>query len=125
MSVVLTAASEMYLKTSTINVSVKPVSFSAWVKSDTLVPYQGIISLTNDSNEWLQMWLRGAVGDNYPAALEYATEWKRAIASAAYTADTWHHICGVFKKHEKRSFPLLYKQLLHIQFRLLFYKLNH
>jgi len=102
MSVVLTAASEMYLKASTINVSAKPVTFAAWVKSDTLTPYQGIISLTDDNSEWLLIWLRGAVGDNYPAALEYATAWKRAIATAAYTVNTWHHICGVFKDSTSR-----------------------
>ena len=106
MSVVLTAASEMYLKTSTINVSVKPVTFSAWVKSDTLTPYQGIISLTNNSNEWLFIWLRGTAGDNYPAALEYATAFKRAIASAAYTTNTWHHICGVFTNSTSRTIYL-------------------
>jgi len=103
MSVVLTAASEMYLKANTINVTTKPVSFAAWVKSDTLTPYQGIISLTDDSSEWLLIWLRGTAGDNYPAALEYATAWKRAIATAAYTVNTWHHICGVFKNSTSRT----------------------
>ena len=106
MSVVLTAASEMYLKASTINVTAKPITFAAWVKSDTLTPYQGIISLTDNSSEWLLIWLRGAAGDNYPAALEYATAWKRAIASAAYTTDTWHHICGVFTSSTSRTIYL-------------------
>lgn len=103
MSVVLTAASEMYLKASTINVTTKPVTFSAWVKSDTLIPYQGILSLTNDSDEFLQIWLRDAAGNNYAAALEYATAWKRAISTTAYTADNWHHICGVFTSSTSRT----------------------
>ena len=106
MSVVLTAASEMYLKANTINVSTKPITIAGWVKSDTLTPYQGIISLTDDSSEWLLIWLRGTAGDNYPAALEYATAWKRAIASAVYTVDTWHHICGVFKNSTSRTIYL-------------------
>lgn len=103
MSVVLDNALEQYLKTSTVNVSTKPITVAAWVKSDDLVSYQGILSITNDANEWLQIWLRGAVADNYAAALEYATAWKRAVSTTPYTTGNWHHICGVFKNSVSRT----------------------
>jgi len=103
MSVVLTAASNMYLKASTINVSAKPITVAAWAKSDSLLLNQGILSITNNNDEFLLLQLRGAVAGDYASALEYATAWKYAVTTAAYTADNWHHICGIFKNSASRS----------------------
>jgi len=103
MSVVLTSASSMYLKASTINVSAKPITVAAWVKSDSLTLSQGILSITNNSNEFLLLQLRGSFDGDYVGALEYATAWKLALTTTAYTADNWHHICGIFKSDTSRS----------------------
>lgn len=103
MSIILTAASNMYLKASTINVSAKPITVAGWVKSDSLLLNQGILSLSNNSNEFLLLQLRGVTGGDPAGILEYATAWKYAESSSGYTANTWHHICGIFKNSTSRT----------------------
>jgi len=73
------------------------------VKSDSLTLSQGILSITNNSDEFLLIQLRGAIAGDYASALEYATAWKLAVTTTAYTANTWHHICGIFKNSASRS----------------------
>lgn len=102
MSVVLTSTSSMYLKASTVNVSAKPITISIWAKSDSLTLSQGIFSITNNNDEFLLLQLRGSFTGDYVGALEYATAWKLALTTTAYTANTWHHVCGIFKNSASR-----------------------
>jgi len=96
MSVILNRSLEQYLKTTTVGVTTKPITITAWVKSFDLDNYQGIFSITNNSNEFLSSWLAGAVAGDPVAALEYATAWKRARSSNGYSKGVWTHIACVF-----------------------------
>jgi hypothetical protein len=103
MSVVLTSSSSQYLKTTTVPVSAKPVTFAAWVKTSDFASYQVPIALTKVTISFLILQLRLPEAGEPVAAGEYAGSWKLALSSTSVTSDTWHHVCGTFVSATERT----------------------
>ena len=96
MSIVLDSTSNQYLKTTTIPVTAKPVTMTAWYKTTSDALMQTPVCISNAGNsEFLLTQLRGAVDGDYVAVQEYATAWKWS-PTIGYTVDVWQHVAVVF-----------------------------
>ena len=105
MSATFVRASSQYLEMGVVGWSIKPITLSAWIKTDNLINNQGILTLTDDSDEFLHLQARvGSAGDP-AAALEYNTAWKFAESSTSITT-SWHHVMGVFAHDTLRTIYL-------------------
>jgi len=105
MSATFDRASSQYLSETIIGWEDKPITLSAWIKTDNLVNNQGILTLTDDNDEFIHIQARVGIDGDPAAALEYATAWKVAESSTSITTE-WHHVLGVFTNDTSRTIYL-------------------
>ena len=101
MSATFDRASSQYLSETIIGWAVKPVTLSAWIKTDDLVNNQGILTLTDNNDEFIHIQARVGIAGDPAGALEYDTAWKVAESSTSITTE-WHHVLGVFTNATSR-----------------------
>lgn len=79
--------------------NVVPFAMVTWFKSNSLTVNQTLMSITDASNDsnFFDLSLRGAAaGDKLMAAVLSSGSWRYAVTSSGYSANNWHHACGLF-----------------------------
>ena len=74
-----------------------PLTLAAWVRSDDATVGQSILGVFNATvDRWIRIELRGDIGGD-PARIEAydGVTNANAATSSGYSANTWHHVCGV------------------------------
>ena len=99
----VTFTPNQYLSFSNPLLTTKPISISAWIKTTDDVNNQGVVSITDNNDEFLLIQARMAVGGNPAFAGEYNTAWKYAESSTGITVSTWVHVLAVFKNDVSRT----------------------
>ena len=85
-----------------INGQTKPFTLACWFNSDTVTANQYLVSLSEASGgAWAISAHGGLSGDPVLAIQTQGTGW--AASTAAYTANTWNHACGVFNATNSRT----------------------
>lgn len=94
-----------YLRHSSFIGLTEPLTLAAWFRSDSITLTQGILSVGDvvAEDDWSLQAAGGVGGDPI-----YAQSWDGAVNSEAvsttgYSANTWHHACGVFKASNDRA----------------------
>jgi hypothetical protein len=82
-----------------------PLSMACWFKSDDLTAGQSLMSIANNNSDvhYHALSIRGdAVGDRLRAATRSNIGYVYAQSAVPYSADTWHHACGVWASSSDR-----------------------
>lgn len=81
-----------------------PVTMACWFKSDSLTVTQALMNVIDySSNHYLVLYAAGSVDDKIWAVQYDGVNSGQAKSSTTYSANTWHHACGVFKNQANRS----------------------
>jgi len=92
-------ASDQYLYNGT-QVTGMPFTMACWFNSNDITINQSLMTMSSeDDSGWHGLWLSLAgaqVGDYIQAAAYAGAGVKLAKTSTGYSADTWHHACGIF-----------------------------
>lgn len=83
-----------------------PISIAAWFNSDSTALNQGIASVwaSGSSTNFFTLEASGGVGgDPVRATTSAGGTTGAAATSAGYTANAWHHACGVFSAINARA----------------------
>lgn len=105
MSVILNGSSQ-YLSVAQAVLTANPLTIAAWFKSTSQTAEQCIASVgVSGANTCLgRVKAHGATtGDPVQAETRTATLGSVAATTTAYTANTWHHACGVFTSNTSRD----------------------
>ena len=94
------------LQTSSAPVTALPITMACWFKPSTVTASYTLLSIANLTGpfEGPRLIAEGAqAGD--PIRVDYTTSFGSAIArtTAGYTANNWHHACGVYTTSTSRT----------------------
>lgn len=92
-------ANSEYLEVDTAVISKFPMTMCGWINSDDLTINQMIVGVygTASNTEFIAIGLLGGVaGDPARAIINTVSGNSDARTTVAYSANTWHHVCGVF-----------------------------
>jgi len=95
-----------YLDTSTLIISGEPLTMACWFNSNTLAASQGLMSLNraSDGNHYHCLAAAGgAAGDPIRAITFDGTSFVGSSTTTGYSANTWHHACGVWASSTSRT----------------------
>ena len=99
--------SSQRLSTASTPVSATPLTLACWFNSDTVAANQRLIHLFGSSgNDYYDLAIRGAdAGDPVSAIVnsQNAGQLEIVSTSSGYSANTWHHACGVFTSSTSRT----------------------
>ena len=89
--------SDVHIETSSAPVTVAPLSLSAWFKIDDLTHTGGILGVgaSGSGNDLWGLDAAGTVGGDPLRFFSFDTSFSSADSSTGFSADTWHHACGV------------------------------
>ena len=77
-----------------------PFTMACWFKSSDTTNAQCLMAFVNQSGgvngDWHQLRLAGGAAGDPVHAVSYATAAQTAATSTGYSANTWHHACGIF-----------------------------
>jgi len=76
-----------------------PFTLACWFNSDSLTIDQALITLSSEDTSWNGYWLmaKGTDGGDPVVARTYSGgAVQQAATTTGYSADTWHHACGMF-----------------------------
>jgi hypothetical protein len=83
-----------------------PFTITCWARSDDNASLQAAVSIANSGlgNQHHSLWMDGSVGgDPVKAVTGNAGTSGVASTSTGYTANTWHHIAGVWAASNSRA----------------------
>lgn len=82
-----------------------PLTLACWFYSDDLTIEQMLIQICEKgaTNNYVRINLAGQVGGDPIYAASRNTGWTGANTSSGYSANTWHHACGVFSASNARA----------------------
>jgi hypothetical protein len=83
-----------------------PLTLACWFYSDSIALNQTLIGIYDASvaNQWFTLQAMGAViGDKLWAQVQGGIGGAQAATSSGYSANTWHHACGVFASATSRT----------------------
>src|SRR3972149_2430485 len=103
-----TAASSMYLNYGGAVVSNPPITMACWFKSGSITTIQALISIgTSGAGSHRRMLrLRGDIAGDPLQIVSTTTSDAVANSTTGYSANTWHHACGVFAASNSRTIYL-------------------
>ena len=96
-----------HLLTNTPAVSSTPLTMACWFNSDSIAVSQTLMSIElNTTTHYHQLWARGLVaGDPVDAWTHGVGGGVKARTTTGYSANTWHHACGVWASStDRRAF---------------------
>lgn len=101
------AASE-YLEISQAVVSVHPLTIACWFRSDDITVGQILMAIHSDDYPGADFWSLACSGDasgDPVSAISGVslTAFSTAETTTGYSANTWHHACGVFSANNSRA----------------------
>ena len=94
------------LQTSSAPASVLPVTMACWFNSTSATASQTLLSIAHSTNAFLGPRLIAAgseVGDPIRADYTIGASTGAARTSSGYSANTWHHACGVYPTSASRT----------------------
>ncbi len=89
--------SNVHIETSSAPVTAAPLSVAAWFKIDDLTHVGAILGI-GDASTGNNLWgldAAGTVAGDPLRFFSFDTSFSSADSTIAYTADVWHHACGV------------------------------
>ena len=104
MARLFTAASTEYLEIQSALVSIEPFTVACWFKAVDVTHDFVLIGIGDKDvgNDYHLLQARGASSADYILAYSYNGSLGMALTSVAYTANVWHHACGVFAASNDR-----------------------
>jgi hypothetical protein len=100
-------ASSEYLQTGTWSNLALPITIACWFYSDDLTIHQRPVSVldhTNAQYDFISLQLRGnEAGDPVAAQAQLVETFGMSKSGSGYSANTWHHIVGVFASTTSRT----------------------
>lgn len=96
-------ASSQYLEHAAAVLTAAPFTMACWFRSDDAAVDQTLMSLSASGNDDNKLDLRasGTVAGDPVRFLTNASS--IAVTTSGYTANTWHHACGVFAAVDSRA----------------------
>jgi hypothetical protein len=82
-----------------------PLSMACWFESDDLAVGQCLMSISNSNDDvnYVSLEARGDVaGDYIRAGTRNPAGYVAAVSTGGYTANAWHHACGVWASSSDR-----------------------
>ena len=97
-------ASSQYLEHAAAVVTAYPVTLASWFRSDDATVGQSILGVFNSTlDAWFRIEIRGDVAGD-PVRIECVNVSNaNAATSTGYSANTWHHACGVVASATSRT----------------------
>ena len=98
-------ASSQYLTVASAPVPAVPLTLAAWFNSDDITIGQSIlhIGVAGTSNNRFTLNAQGDTAGDPVRALTRNTSTVVAATTTGYSANTWHHACGVFSAVDARA----------------------
>jgi hypothetical protein len=102
-------ASTQYLEVDSTPLTQVPATLACWFRSDDITLTQALISLADkdDDNDRLTLFAGGGTAGD-PVIAQTTNQLgstAAAVSSTGYSADVWHHACGVFAaNNDRRAF---------------------
>jgi hypothetical protein len=99
-----TAASSQYLSTASAPANAYPITMACWFNSDSITINQRLIGLYASSVNYFDLGIRGVdAGDPVSAVVNQGGILQITSTTSGYSANTWHHACGVFSSATSRT----------------------
>ena len=98
-------ANNQYLTNAASPVSTEPITLACWFNSNDGTIVQDLIAVFDGSANVISIEASGGAGGDPVVALSLingGASFAIAETSTGYTANTWHHACGVFASHTSR-----------------------
>jgi len=92
------AASSQRFEKNTAPLTAAPLTMAAWFRTVDVTPRQGILWLgdKDNANEYFALYIDGAGNDTVRFRTRTSgTGTREATTTGQYSANTWHHACGV------------------------------
>ena len=101
-------ASSQGLYVSSAAVTAVPFTMALWINTDDVTINPVMMSLVNasDDQKYFSLEFRGAEAGDYVAAVARESTRYQTNSTAGLTANTWHHVCGVFASTTSRTIYL-------------------
>jgi hypothetical protein len=94
-----------YLQQTAIAITGHPVTMACWFNSDTITAGQTLLGISDSgsTDNYMIIQASGNVTGDPVRALDRGTTARVAATTTGYSADTWHHACGVFTSTTSRT----------------------
>jgi hypothetical protein len=91
------ASSSQYLLRGELVRDSYPLTLACWFRSTNADAWQSLISLSDSSsgNHYINLEIRGDLVDQVRIIVRDAAGYEYANSTSGYSANTWHHACGV------------------------------
>jgi hypothetical protein len=91
------ASSTQYLLRGELVRDSYPLTLACWFRSTNVDAWQSLISVSDSSsgNHYVNLEIRGDIVDQLRLIVRDAAGYKYAQTTSGYSANTWHHACGV------------------------------
>ena len=97
-------ASSQYLSYASAVLSAVPISLACWFNTDNTAAEQELISICrSNADHWHSLRASGSIGGDPIRASTFDGGWNAAQTTTGYSANTWHHACGVWAAADSRS----------------------
>ena len=81
-----------------------PITMACWFNSDSTTVNQRLVGLYENASSYFDLGIRGAdAGDPVAAVANFSGTAQIVGTTAGYSANTWHHACGVFTSTTSRT----------------------
>lgn len=97
--------SDQYLEAASAVLAGVPLTMACWFNSDTITATQTLMQIADVSSSvrYFALQAEGAMVGDPLRCLTREGDAQFAITSTGYSADTWHHACGVFAATNSRA----------------------
>ena len=94
-----------WLSINTAAVTAMPLTLACWFNSNDATLTQGLVWLGDKDSDTHMFYLaaRGATAGDPISAFIYGVSNAEALTSTGYSANTWHHACGVYTSATSRA----------------------
>ena len=100
-----TIATPDFLSTDTAVISGTPLTLACWFNAASITSNNGLMFVGDKDvgDNFFAISAQGAAAGDPIRAMAAGTAFRSANSSTGYSADTWHHACGVFTDATDRS----------------------
>jgi hypothetical protein len=96
--------SNQWMTTASSPISAIPFTMACWFNSNSVAAGQSLVNLVNTSNNhYYGLFASGDVANDPVQFFVFAGGFAGALTTAGYSANTWHHACGVASSNTSRA----------------------
>jgi hypothetical protein len=96
--------SNQYLSIGSAPATALPITMACWFNSDSTTVNQRLVGLYESGSSYVDLGIRGADAGDPVAAVANTNGTVQIVGTTAgYSANTWHHACGVFTSTTSRT----------------------